>query len=107
MTRIIAGLGNLYITEVDVTADWTTAANAKIDIAAATGIDLVGSPHNLTEDIYFFLWEGSSDPDDIASLKVAKSTGTATWVDTAGGACVFNSFPSSGVAYILGMEVVA
>jgi hypothetical protein len=107
MPRIIAGLGNLYLTELDVTADWATLANVKTDLYNATGIDLIGSPYNLNKDIYFFLWEGSSDPDDIASLKIAKSTGTATWEDITGTACGFSSYPSSGTAYILGIVVVA
>ncbi|GAH29110.1 unnamed protein product, partial [marine sediment metagenome] len=28
-SRILTDVGNIYFTEIDVTADWTTAANAQ------------------------------------------------------------------------------
>jgi hypothetical protein len=45
--------------------------------------------------------------ESITSLKIAKSTGLATWEEAAGDACGFTSYPSSGTTYILGILIDA
>lgn len=101
-SRIVPDVGNVFITSIDVTADWTTAANAKTDIESVIGLDLSAPPYTL----YFYLWEGDADSDDFASLKVAKSTGTASWTDTFANSTPWNSAPTSGIAYLIGTSIV-
>ena len=103
MGRILPSAGNLYFTPVSVTLDWDDPANAALDLYAATGIPLAGTPHLLSKDIYLVLWEGNADPGDLACLEV-DSSGSASWKDPNGAACGFDSPPGSGTAYILGIQ---
>ena len=78
---------------VPVNSDWTTAANAKADIQAATGITFPADA--LLQDVFVTLWEGTSDPDDFAVL-LCKATPAYTAPN--GDTCAFASahVPATG-----------
>lgn len=97
----LSQVGNVWFTPIAVTAAWSTAANAVTDIETETSIDLSVPPHT----IFFFLWEGEFDSDDVAVLKVAKTSGTATWTDMFASAAAWDSAPSTGYAYIVGFSM--
>ena len=99
----LSEVGNVWFTPIAVTAAWSTAANAVSDIQTETGMDLPAPPHT----VFFFLWEGEFDSDDCAVLKVAKTTGTASWTDMYASAASWNSAPSTDYAYIVGFGMVA
>lgn len=102
-SRIVPDLGNVYLTLIDVTATWATPANAKADIETAIGMDLSSPAYK----IYFFLWEGSSDTDDFACLRIAKTTGTASYTDEFASSTPWSSAPSTdGVAYLIGTSML-
>ena len=94
--------GSVYLTQVDVTDDWTTASNAVSDIETAVNLDLSSPEH----DVYFYLWEGEFDPDDLGSLKITAG-GAASWTDTDGGTGSFTSPPLIDVAYILSIQALS
>lgn len=87
-------------TPVAVTATWATAANAKTDIETATGITFPAD--TALYDIFVTLWEGPDDPDDFAVL-ACKDTPAFTAPNGADAA--FASAPTSGVAYIAGIQI--
>ena len=101
-SRIVPEVGNVFLTIIPVTADWVTPANAKSDISTTIGMALSSPPYNL----YFFLWEGSADSDDFACLKIAQTTGTATYTDEFASATPWSSAPSSGSAYLIGTSML-
>ena len=94
---------NVWFTPIAVTAAWSTAANAFSDIETETGMDLSTPPHT----IFFMLWEGAFDSDDVAVLKVAKTTGTASYTDMYESAATWDSAPSTDYAYIVGFAMTA
>lgn len=100
-SRILAEVGNVYFTSIEISADWATPANAKTDLTSALGMAFPG-PYSL----YFFLWEGSADSDDFACLKIAKTTGTATYTDEFASSTPWNSAPITGSAYLIGMSML-
>ena len=102
-SRILTDLGNIYFTEIDVTADWTTAANAKSDIQTALGMNLAAPAYSL----YFFLWEGANDSDDFACLKITKTTGTAAYTDEFASSTPWSSAPTTDEAYLIGTSMLA
>lgn len=103
-SRIVPDLGNVYLTQIDVTAIWSTPANAKTDIETSIGMDLSSPAYN----IYFFLWEGSADTDDFACLKIADTTGTPTYTDEFASATTWTSAPTTDeIAYLIGISMVA
>jgi len=102
-SRILSDPGNIYFTEIDVIADWTTAANAKADLQTALGMNLAAPAYNL----YFFLWEGVNDSDDFACLKIAKTTGTATYTDEFASSTPWSSAPTTDEAYLIGTSMLA
>jgi hypothetical protein len=102
-SRIVPEVGNVFLTEIDVTADWVTAANAQSDIQTIIGMDLTAPAYNM----YFFLWEGSDDSDDYSCLKIAKTTGTPTYTDEFASSTPWSSAPSSDVAYLIGVSMLA
>ena len=99
----LSEVGNVWFTPIAVTAAWSTPANAVTDIENETGIDLSTPPHT----IFFMLWEGEYDSDDCAVLKVANTTGTASWTDMYASAATWDSAPSSDYAYIVGFAMTA
>lgn len=101
-SRIVPEVGNVFLTEIDVTADWATAANTQSDIETTIGMDLSAPVYNM----YFFLWEGDSDSDDFASLKIAQSSGTPTYADEFASSTPWASAPSSGIAYLIGVSML-
>lgn len=103
-SRIVPDLGNVFLTRIDVTAIWSTAANAKTDIETAIGMDLSSPAYN----IYFFLWEGSADTDDFACLKIADTSGTPTYNDEFASSTPWSSAPTiDGFAYLIGVSMLA
>ena len=99
----LSEVGNVWFTPIAVTAAWSTPANAVSDIETETGMDLSAPPHN----IFFFLWEGEFDSDDVAVLKIAKTTGTATYTDMYFSATTWNTAPSTDQAYIVGFAMTS
>jgi hypothetical protein len=53
------------------------------------------------------LWEGEYDSDDCAVLKVAKTTGTASYTDMYSSAATWDSAPDTDFAYIVGFGMTA
>ena len=101
-SRIVPDIGNVFFTEIDVTATWTTVANAKADVQTTLGMDLSSPTYNM----YFFFWEGDSDSDDFACLKIAQTTGTPTYTDEFASSTPWGSAPTTGVAYLIGMSML-
>jgi hypothetical protein len=101
-SRIVPEVGNVFLTQIDVTANWTTAANAQSDIQTTIGMDLTAPVYNM----YFFLWEGDVDSDDFACLKIAQTTGTPTYTDEFASSTPWSSAPSSDVAYLIGVSML-
>ena len=85
---------------VPVLTDWSNASNVWTDIQAALGLaNTDGYPRDFYLDIS--LWEGEGDPDDYAVIHVAGGSASFS------GDAQFDSAPSSGTAYILGIDVTA
>ena len=95
-------VGNVWFTPIAVTAAWSTAANAVSDIETETGMDLSAPPFN----VFIHLWEGEYDHDDVAVLKIAKTTGTATWTDMFSSAATWDHAPSTDYAYMVGFSLM-
>jgi len=103
MSPSLSEVGNVWFTPIAVTADWSTAANAVTDIETKTGMDLSAPPRT----VFFMLWEGEFDSDDVAVLKVAKTTGTTSWTDMYASAAAWDSAPTTDYAYIVGFGMTA
>lgn len=93
-------LGNVPFTPVPVTANWNSAANAVSDIETKTGMDLSAPNHT----VFLFLWEGPGS-DDCAVLKVAKTTGTASWTDMYASGAGFDTPPTGGFTLLVGVAL--
>ena len=79
---------------ITVNSDWTTAQNAWNDIKASTGMEFFNTGGNNSQ-LLIYLWASG---DNWARLK---GTSDTSWVyDSYYG---FNSPPSSGTAYIIGI----
>ena len=83
---------------VTVNGDWSDASQAWSDIKSATGMQ------DFTADLelQISLWEGNGDPGDYGYLSVRNSFG----VISPNFEIPFSSYPSSGTAYILGINVL-
>ena len=85
---------------VTVNSDWAISLNAWTDISSATGM-AAPTAHTL----WVTLWEGSSDHDDYAELIYVSSGPVVGWITEAGGgSAAFSSPPTSGTAYIIGIN---
>lgn len=100
--RLLPSPGNVWLIPVDVTADWTTAANAVSDIEETTGLDLSSPEH----DTYIYLWEGEFDPNDLAVLKIT-ANGSSDYKDINNSDSDFLSAPISEMAYILSVQALS
>ena len=103
MSPSLTEVGNVWFTPIAITAAWSTPANAWLDIVSETGIP--NSPFSHT--LFFFLWEGEFDSDDVAVLKIAKTTGTASYTDMYASAATWDSAPSTDYAYIVSFGMTA
>jgi hypothetical protein len=88
---------------VPVLSDWTLAANAAADIKTATGIIY---PNGFPDDAYveICLWEGPAVIQDFAMLMVRNGTMFSYYNSYTTNSTLFSSPPTSGTAYILGIE---
>lgn len=78
---------------VTVNGDWSNAAQALADIQASTNLEFT------LVDMFVFLWEGPTDPDDYAVLHAA-GVGAPEWLSHTGQPSAFASAPVNGDAYI-------
>lgn len=102
--RILSPYDNLF-PAVQPTQAWSTPTRAAIDIQTATGIPIHTTPHPLSYELYFHLYEGSYDNADFACLKIDKS-GSASWTDPGGTGAPFDSAPSGLYPVLItGVEV--
>lgn len=84
-----------YPITVKVTADWTTAATAWLDIEPVLK-SILPVEFPLKQALTIVLIEGEEDTDDIAKFAIAAND-TPSWTTA------FTTVPSSGFVYILSM----
>ena len=85
---------------VAVRSDWADPLNAMADIQFSTGLVFPGA--GIVNCLYIMLWEGPNDPDDYASL-FASTLDPATYSSLSVAGTSWDSAPTSGTAYIIGV----
>ena len=100
--RIISSANDLYWTRITAVLDWSEFYD-EAAICAATGFPTGTRGHH----IYCSFWQGSADPDDVCSVKLA-SDGGISYADFDDAECEFGSGPDAGgYVYLTGCFVKA
>lgn len=99
--RIIPTNLPAYFIPISVTTNWAIPLNAGIDINAATGFPIIGEPLGIIYDLYFSLWDGYDDADNIAMLKFDVGVPEFVYKDILGSATPWTTSPVAGdVVYL-------
>lgn len=99
--RILPANLPAYFIPVAATNNWSTPLNAGIDISDATGFPIIGEPMGIIYDLYFSLWDGYDNADNIAMLKFDASANIFEYKDIMGNSTTWTTAPTADdVAYL-------